>query len=55
MSPGELEDLLHQQGVTLRSLGEIFARVSDSFVKSLIASEMVARSIKGIFRKTMQD
>lgn len=55
MSPDELSALLHKEGINIRYLKEVYLKVSDSFMKSMIASEMVARSIKAIFRKTMQD
>jgi hypothetical protein len=54
VNPSELTQYLHNRGINIRNLKEIYTKLSDPFIRSLIASEMMSRSIKVFLRKTLQ-
>lgn len=56
---GSLSDVMHSKGINIRYLGEVMKKVesssNESFVKSVVATELVVRCAKHVIRKVVQD
>lgn len=45
---------MHLYGLNIVHIAEIYRRVQNSFIKSIIITEAAVRSFKAIYRKKMQ-
>ncbi len=55
ISPKQLSQHLHEAGINMRYLKQVCEGVNNYFLKSLLLSQMVARTAKILLKKTFQD
>lgn len=53
--PNEFSPLLHLYGLNISSMGEVYKRVDNIFIKGIIKTEAALRSFKTVYRKKMQE
>ena len=54
-NPQELSMILHQYGVNVRYLGLAYDNLKEQYPKRLLMTEIAARVIKMLFKKTLTD
>jgi len=55
MNSSEISKYLHSKGINIRYIGHIYDLLLTTYAKRILMSEIAARSIKTLFRKTIQD
>lgn len=55
LHPEELSEFFHREGVNVRYMGLAFDNLSEGYAKRMLMTEITARVVKLLVRKTVQD
>lgn len=55
LHPEELAEFFHREGVNVRYMGLAFDNLSEGYAKKMLMTEIAARVVKLLVRKTVQD